>query len=80
MSIRLSSNCKSCAELAESLTCNVHNVKVNEKYTCDSFSSASELINAIQCTNCAFFQKDNCSKPAKATEGMLCGDWAPANV
>ena len=78
MAIRLSSNCTNCAELAADTTCNVHQVKVSENYTCDSFTIKSDLEEDRQCTTCSRHNTSTCAHPDKAAEGMLCVSWAPA--
>ncbi len=75
--IRLSTNCTNCAEMAHDAFCRVHEVKVSENYTCDSFSPTSRFNTQRQCTSCARYQSDSCAHPDKASEGMLCSSWAP---
>ena len=77
MAIRLSSTCTNCAELSDAIMCNVHEVKVNGHYTCDSFSMRQDLMLDRQCTTCTRYQQDDCAHPEKASEGMLCKSWAP---
>ncbi len=77
MAIRLSSNCSNCAELTPAAECNVHKVKVNANYTCDSFALKNDLAVDRQCTSCTRHNTDSCAHPDKAAPGMLCSSWAP---
>jgi len=75
--IRLSTNCTNCSELSDAQFCNIHQVKVNGNYTCDSFSPTSDFHAQRQCTSCVRYKTDSCAHPATAAEGMLCASWAP---
>ncbi|MEO1433997.1 MAG: hypothetical protein AAFV80_00555 [Bacteroidota bacterium] len=77
MAIRYSSSCTNCAELAETVVCNVHNVKVSPSYTCDSFSAKLEEFFARKCSNCIRFNTESCAHPESASPEMLCTKWAP---
>lgn len=77
MPIRLASNCGHCAALSPANHCKVHDIKVNENYTCDRFSMVPNLNTARECSNCARFKTETCAHPSKAAEGMLCASWAP---
>jgi hypothetical protein len=77
MPIRLATNCGHCSALAPSNHCKVHDIKVNEQYTCDRFSMMPKFDAARHCSNCSRFKTDSCAHPNKAAEGMLCASWAP---
>lgn len=75
--IRLSSNCSNCSAVSDSAECTIHHVKINEHYTCDSFSWKTSLTDERQCGNCSRYGKSSCAHPSKASEDMLCSSWAP---
>lgn len=77
MPIRISSSCTNCEALSAGSHCQVHDVQVNEHYTCDQFSLKAQLSAQRQCKNCARFKTQSCAHPNKAAEGMLCASWAP---
>jgi hypothetical protein len=77
MSIRLASNCAHCDSLSAANFCNVHEIKVNENYTCERFSLRPDIAAERHCGNCARHNSDTCAHPNKAAEGMLCSSWAP---
>ena len=77
MPIRLSQSCTHCQALTSSSVCSVHEIKVNENYTCDQFSIRPQLATSRHCGSCARYKGESCAHPAKAAEGMLCASWAP---
>ena len=38
MVIRLANNCSNCGNISEGSVCGIHDVKVNQNYTCDAFT------------------------------------------
>ena len=77
MAIRLAINCAHCESLSASNHCMIHEVKVNENYTCDRFSLQPKLEGHRHCGSCAKQNSSTCAHPSKASEGMLCTSWAP---
>lgn len=77
MAIRLSTTCINCTAMTQESMCKVHEVKISANYTCDSFDLRPELSGQKDCTVCTRFQKESCTHPAKAAEGMFCLSWAP---
>ena len=80
MAIRLANSCNNCQNLSGSSPCNVHGVKVSQSYTCDSFEMKEDLRDERDCLTCTRYETENCTNPQKASEGMLCLDWAPKNA
>ena len=80
MAIRLASNCNNCENISGGSICAVHEVKVNQGYTCDSFEMGTALQNDRDCLNCIRYETDHCSNPQKAAKEMLCSHWAPQNA
>ena len=77
MSIRIGNSCSNCNSLTANQNCEVHEVKVNAGYTCDTFNLRSDLKNDANCSNCSRFKQNSCAHPHKASSGMLCPQWAP---
>ncbi len=77
MSIRLGNSCVNCDNLTETSRCKVHEVIVNDNYTCDNFELKSALKSKHDCTTCARHHGPTCANPTKAAPGMLCNHWAP---
>lgn len=77
MAIRLATNCGHSAALSASNHCKVHDIRVNEHYTCDRFSMMPNLSASGDSSNCARYKGETCAHPGKAAEGMLCTGWAP---
>ena len=75
--IRLANSCINCGNILKGSLCSVHGVKVNENYTCDTFSMKDSLRDDRNCTTCLRYETDNCANPQKAAAGMLCSQWAP---
>ena len=80
MPIRLATNCTNCNNFTNESTCAQHNIKVNERHTCDSFSMQDVLKEGMSCGTCTRFNTAACPHPAKAVEGMMCSKWAPQAV
>lgn len=77
MSIRLTSGCVNCQNLTEERNCAIHNVKVEERFTCDSFDMRPSLFDEVDCTSCSRMNDSSCAHPAKASAGMMCSKYAP---
>lgn len=77
MAIRLVNGCVNCANLSAEHNCTVHQTKVEEKYTCDSFDMRASLENELDCLDCSRHQTNSCPHPSKAGEDMLCTKFAP---
>lgn len=80
MAIRLVNGCVNCANLSTGNTCTVHQTKVEERYTCDSFDMCSSLENELDCLECSRHNTTSCPHPSKAGEDMLCTKFAPIAV
>lgn len=79
MAIRLSNNCVHCSNMKDH-TCSVHQVKVNQDYTCDSFEMKRALKDDTNCTTCLRFSTSKCPNPNQAAPDMLCSQWGPKNI
>lgn len=77
MAIRLSQSCTNCAALSDSMMCNIHKVKVSDRYTCDQFTKSVDFNAERDCTTCSRHGQESCAHPDKAAEGMLCTSWSP---
>ena len=80
MSIRLGNGCANCQNLKGNNLCSVHNVKVSNTYTCDSFDMKAELKDGKSCMTCVHYENTSCANPQKAAPGMLCSHWAPQSA
>lgn len=80
MAIRMGNSCVNCENLTSGNICSVHDVKVKERYTCDSFDMKADLKNDRSCLSCARYEEPSCPNPEKAAADMLCSHWAPAEV
>ena len=80
MSIRLGNNCTNCENLSENMMCKVHNVKVSNSYTCDSFEMKAALKDDPNCLTCSRYESPSCANPKKAAPGMMCSHWAPQHA
>ena len=80
MAIRLGNGCGNCKNLGDDRLCNIHNVKVTNNYTCDSFALKAVLKDDRSCTSCVRYQTNNCANPEKAAPEMLCSHWAPQST
>ncbi len=77
MAIRLGNSCVNCENLTANEECSIHQVKVSDNYTCDSFEMKMALKDDPNCSTCSRFQTATCARPNKAAIGMLCSHWAP---
>lgn len=77
MSIHLGNSCVNCEHLTKDSRCKVHEVFVNDNYTCENFDLKASLKGKRDCTTCARYQGPTCANPSKASSGMLCTHWAP---
>lgn len=77
MSIRLVNGCVNCKNLTQDSTCKIHETKVKEIHTCDSFDMRVSLKDEIDCATCIKFNKPSCPNQLHAAKGMLCNEWAP---
>ena len=80
MAIRLGNNCGNCENFTGDHLCKVHQVKVGNHYTCDSFEMKANLVNAGDCTTCLRLEREDCANPTKAAPGMMCSVWAPQSI
>ena len=80
MVIRLANNCSNCGNISEGSVCGIHDVKVNQNYTCDAFTMKASLRDDRNCVTCLRYKTDSCANPQKAAAGMLCSQWAPKNA
>ena len=76
MSIKSTTSCLSCENLADNFTCSEHNIDVTFLNTCNDHKlSQTKVVRASNCLNCFNFQKDACPHPTLASFDMLCFSW-----
>lgn len=77
MSIRLVNGCVNCQNLTTDNICKIHEAKVENIYTCDSFNMRVSLKSEVTCISCIKYFSNKCPNQAKAAPDMLCNAWAP---
>lgn len=77
MAIRLVNGCINCQNLAANNICKIHEAKVENIHTCDSFDMRVSLKKEVTCLSCTKYFTSKCPNQAKAAPEMLCNEWAP---
>lgn len=77
MAIRLVNGCVNCQNLAANNICKIHEAKVENIHTCDSFDMRVSLKKEVTCLTCTKYFTNKCPNQAKAAPEMLCNEWAP---
>ena len=77
MAIHYSNNCSNCEHLLAGNMCEIHEVYVSGRFTCDKFDMKTEFQNSRSCSTCSKYDTSSCAHPEKASPEMLCRSWAP---
>ena len=75
MKLRNIDTCINCENLLRDFICRKHNQKVEINNFCKSHTYKESITKDSSCDNCSHFGKQSCSKPAEASNTMICFDW-----